>query len=341
MRILVTGGSGFIGSNFIYYYLNKNPKAEIINIDKLTYAGNLDNLTPLLNKSHPHSERHFFVKGDIASTKVVEKIFKKFTPEVVINFAAESHVDRSIQSSKIFIKTNIEGTQILLEASRKNKISKFIQISTDEVYGTLGPKGKFHENHPLLPNSPYSASKAGADLLVRAYYETYKLPIAITRSSNNYGPYQFPEKLIPLFITNAIYDKPLPLYGDGMNVRDWLYVDDNCEAISLILEKGREGETYNIGGECEKTNFEITKAILKYLNKPETLIKFVKDRPGHDRRYALDINKLRNELGWYPKFDFETGIKKTLDWYLKNKSWWEKIKTGKYLTFYKKLYGEI
>ncbi|MDY6861539.1 MAG: dTDP-glucose 4,6-dehydratase [Thermodesulfobacteriota bacterium] len=341
MRILVAGGSGFIGSNFIYYYLKRNPRAEIINIDKLTYAGNLDNLTPLFNKSHPYNKRHFFIKGDIATNKKVEEIFKTFKPDCVINFAAESHVDRSIQNSKLFIKTNIQGTQVLLDASRRNEISKFIQISTDEVYGTLGPKGKFRENHPLLPNSPYSASKAGADLLVRSYYETYKLPVIITRSSNNYGPYQFPEKLIPLFITNAVYDWPLPLYGDGMNVRDWLYVEDNCEAISLILEKGKEGEIYNIGGKCEKTNLEITITILKHLKKPETLIKFVKDRPGHDRRYALDINKIGNELGWQPKFSFETGIKKTLEWYLKNRSWWEKIKSGKYLTYYKKFYKEV
>ena len=341
MRILVTGGAGFIGSNFIYYYLDRNPEAEIINVDKLTYAGNLDNLTPLLNKKHPYSKRHFFIKGDIVTEKIVKRIFKQFKPDIVINFAAESHVDRSIQDSKLFIKTNIQGTQILLEAARKNKVSKFIQISTDEVYGTLGQKGKFREDHPLLPNSPYSASKAAADLLVRAYYETYRLPVIITRSSNNYGPYQFPEKLIPLFITNAIYDKPLPLYGDGSNIRDWLYVEDNCEAISLIIEKGRFGEIYNIGGECEKTNLEITKTILKYLKKPETLIKFVKDRPGHDRRYALDIRKVKSEFGWQPKVDFETGIKKTLDWYIKNKSWWEKIKNGRYLTYYKKVYGEV
>ena len=333
MKLLVTGGAGFIGSNFIRYLHSKYPAYEVINLDTLTYAGNLENLADI------SGERFYrFVKGDIADVSLVRQVFTEGI-EVVVNFAAESHVDRSIEDASSFITTNITGTQVLLEAARAHQVKRFIQISTDEVYGSLGPQGLFTEHSPLSPNSPYSASKAGADHLVRAYYETFRLPVMITRSSNNYGPYQFPEKFIPLFITNALVDEPLPLYGDGLNVRDWLQVEDNCAAIDLVLHRGKEGEIYNVGGNCEKTNLEVVKIILKELNKPESLLRFVKDRPGHDRRYALDTAKIARELGWYPQCSFEEGIRHTIAWYRHHAGWWEKIKSGEYRSYYQKMYG--
>jgi len=333
MKILVTGGAGFIGSNFIRYIHSKYPDYQVINLDNLTYAGNLENLEDISCNSF-----YRFIKGDIADASLVSQVLQEEV-DVLINFAAESHVDRSIEDASSFIRTNILGTHILLEASKKYKVGRFIQISTDEVYGSLGPEGFFTEGSPLHPNSPYSASKAGADHLVRAYYETFKLPVIITRASNNYGPYQFPEKFIPLFITNAIADEPLPLYGDGLNVRDWLHVEDHCSAIGLILHQGEEGEIYNIGSNCEKTNLEVAQIILKELNKPESLIKFVKDRPGHDRRYALDTSKIKQRLGWHPKHSFASGIRHTITWYREHTSWWTKIKSGEYRHYYQRMYG--
>lgn len=339
MKILVTGGAGFIGSNFIHYMLRSYPDIQITNLDKLTYAGNLDNLA-LIEKDSFLSSRYKFIKGDIADARLIDRIMAEGF-DAIINFAAESHVDRSIEDAGIFLKTNVLGTQNLLEGLRKHKIKRFIQISTDEVYGSLGPEGKFTEDSPLMPNSPYSASKASADLICRAYFKTFHLPIIITRCSNNYGPYQFPEKLIPLFITNALEDLSLPLYGDGLNIRDWIHVEDHCRAIDLVLKKGREGEIYNIGGNCEKTNLEITRIILEKLNKPETLITFVKDRPGHDRRYAISMDKIEKELGWKPTFSFEVGIEKTINWYQENSWWWQKIKSGEYRKYYERRYGKI
>jgi len=339
MKILVTGGAGFIGSNFIYYMLRSYPDIQITNLDKLTYAGNLDNLT-IVEKDSFLSSRYKFIKGDIADAGLIDRIMAEGF-DAIINFAAESHVDRSIEDAGIFLKTNVLGTQNLLEGLKKHKIERFIQISTDEVYGSLGSEGKFTEHSPLMPNSPYSASKASADLICRAYFRTFRLPIIITRCSNNYGPYQFPEKLIPLFITNALEDLPLPLYGDGLNIRDWIHVEDHCRAIDLVLRKGREGEIYNIGGNCEKTNLEITRIILEKLNKPETLITFVKDRPGHDRRYAISMDKIEKELGWKPTFSFEVGIEKTINWYQENSWWWQKIKSGEYRKYYERRYGKI
>ena len=338
MKILVTGGAGFIGSNFIHYMVEKYPDYRIICLDKLTYAGNLRNLESVLNK-----ENFRFIKGDICDRELVYRVFKEEKPDVVVNFAAESHVDRSIEDPEIFLKTNIIGTQVLMDACRKYGIKRFHQVSTDEVYGDLPldrPDLKFTEKSPLKPSSPYSASKASADLLVMAYHRTYGLPVTISRCSNNYGPYQFPEKLIPLMIINAIHDRPLPVYGDGRNVRDWIYVKDHCEAIDLIIHKGKEGEIYNIGGENERSNIEVVKMILKELGKPESLIKFVKDRPGHDRRYALDITKMKEEFGWSPKISFEEGLRDTIKWYLENKNWWEEIINGEYTKYYEKMYGE-
>jgi dTDP-glucose 4,6-dehydratase len=339
MKVLVTGGAGFIGSNFIRYMFKTYPDYTIINLDKLTYAGNLENLKDIEEQDQGSEKRYRFIRGDIADSEVVNSIAEKGV-DAIINFAAESHVDRSIENSKVFIETNVLGTQVLLDAALRYKVNQFIQISTDEVYGTLGPTGKFSEATPLSPNSPYSASKTSADLLTRSYFETYGLSTIITRCSNNYGPYQFPEKLIPLFITNALSDKKLPLYGDGLNVRDWIFVEDHCSAIDMVLHHGKPGEVYNIGGNCEKTNLEITKTILKELAKPESLISYVKDRPGHDRRYAIDCTKMCRELGWSQKYDFQTGIKETVKWYLDNKSWWTKIKTGEYLEFYKRWYED-
>jgi len=336
MKLLITGGAGFIGSNFVRHIFNTYPEYQIINLDKLTYAGNLDNLKDIADIAGDGS-RYRFVRGDISDKAVVESILTDGV-DAVINFAAESHVDRSIDDSRIFVDTNVVGTTILLDACLKYKINRYVQISTDEVYGSLGPTGKFSEITPLAPNSPYSASKTSADLFVRAYYETYGMNTLITRCSNNYGPYQFPEKLIPLFITNAYGDNELPLYGDGMNIRDWIFVTDHCRAIDLVLHKGIPGQVYNIGGNEEKDNTEITKTILKAMNKPASLIKYVKDRPGHDRRYAIDDTKIKKELGWTQEYDFETGMNETVKWYLDNKEWWDKIKTGEYLEFYGRWY---
>jgi len=334
MKILITGGAGFIGSNFIRYLRAQHPQYAITNLDKLTYAGNLENLQGLQN-----DERYEFVRGDIADEDLVAGAMARGI-DAVVNFAAESHVDRSIESARDFIRTNVMGTQVLLDAARKHKVGMFVQISTDEVYGSLGPTGRFTEQTPLAPNSPYSASKTGADLLVRSYYATYGFSATITRCSNNYGPYQFPEKLIPLFITNALEGRPVPLYGDGMNVRDWIFVEDHCAAIDAVLHHGKAGEIYNIGGNSERTNIEITRTILQELGKPETLIQYVKDRPGHDRRYAIDCAKICAELGWRPAYDFQSGMQKTIQWYVENQAWWRRIKTGEYLQFYKRWYED-
>jgi len=323
MNILVTGGCGFIGSNFVRYMLNKYKDYKIVNLDLLTYAGNIKSLDDV--KDNPN---YLFVKGDIADNKLVDKIVLENQINVIINFAAESHVDRSITNPDIFIKTNVLGTQNLLEVAKKYKIEKFFQISTDEVYGSLGKTGFFTEKTPLSPNSPYSASKASADLLVMAYHHTFGLPVNITRCSNNYGPYQFPEKLIPLFITNLMEGKKVPLYGDGLNIRDWLFVDDHCSAIDTVLHKGKNGEIYNVGGNNEKTNKYITETVLKYLDKDESFINYVADRLGHDRRYAIDATKIKMELGWQPEYKFEQAIQKTIQWYLDNKKWWQSLKSN-------------
>ena len=320
--MLITGGAGFIGSNFIRYILDKYPDYEIMNLDSLTYCGNLDNLADI--KDNPN---YTFFKGDITDKELVFKIIEDM--DYVLNFAAESHVDRSIENPEIFIKSNIIGTQVLLDAARKYNIKKYLQVSTDEVYGSLGKTGYFKEDTPLAANSPYSASKAGADLMVRAYNKTFDLPVNITRCSNNYGPYQFPEKLIPLMISNALEDKPLPVYGDGKNIRDWLHVYDHCTAIDLVLHKGKVGEVYNIGGNNEKMNIDIVKLILKNLFKGESLIEYVKDRAGHDRRYAIDSSKIQKELGWEPKYNFETGIAETIQWYIDNLEWMDNVKSKK------------
>lgn len=332
MKLLVTGGAGFIGSNFIKYILQKFPHYQIVNLDKLTYAGNLDNLSDI--EDHPDYQ---FVKGDICDSELVNKIMADGV-NALVHFAAESHVDRSIYDPGIFVRTNILGTQVLLESALKFKIDLFLHISTDEVYGSLGKEGSFTESYPLLPNSPYSASKASADLLVRSYFETFRLPAIITRCTNNYGPYQFPEKLIPLFITNALFDLTLPIYGDGLYVRDWLYVEDHCKALDLILHHGKIGEIYNISGGNEKNNLEVTDLILKKLNKPKSLVKHVKDRPAHDRRYSLDCSKIKTQLGWKSSTPFEEGISKTVDWYIAHEGWWQKVKSGEYLKYYEKHY---
>ena len=331
-KILVTGGAGFIGSNFVKYMLDKYSDYEIINLDALTYCGNLENL-----KDIEDMDNYTFVKGDIRDKELVDDLVSKV--DYVINFAAESHVDRSIEDPEIFIKSNVLGTQVLLNAAKNLGVEKYIQISTDEVYGTLGETGYFSESTPLQPNSPYSASKAGGDLITRAYFETFDLPINITRCSNNYGPYQFPEKLIPLMISNALEDKKLPIYGDGKNIRDWLHVYDHCQAIDLVLHEGKLGEVYNIGGHNERQNIQIVKLILEALGKDESLIEFVADRLGHDRRYAIDADKIRNELGWEPKYTFETGIKETIQWYLDNQDWMDQVKSGEYQQYYEKMYS--
>lgn len=314
MRLLVTGGAGFIGSCFIRHILNKYPDYKVINLDALTYAGNIQNLADIENNPN-----YVFVHGNICNKKLVMDLTSQV--DAIVNFAAESHVDRSIAGPEVFIDTNVRGTLNLLQAAKDFGISRYVQISTDEVYGSLGKKGYFSEKTPLAPNSPYSASKASADLLVRSYYETYKLPAIITRCSNNYGPYQYPEKLIPFFITKLLNNEKVPLYGDGLNVRDWLYVYDHCEAIDVVLHKGKIGEVYNIGGNNEKTNIEITKIILGIMNKDENSIQYVEDRLGHDRRYAIDSTKIQTKLGWKPKFTFEEGINQTLNWYLNNQDW--------------------
>ena len=337
MKLIITGGAGFIGSNFIYYELKQHPEDEFICLDKLTYAGNLSSL-----KGAMQQPNFKFVRGDIADRDFVYSLFEAEKPDVVVNFAAESHVDRSILEPELFLKTNVIGTGVLMDACRKYGIKRYHQVSTDEVYGDLPlerPDLFFTEPTPLHTSSPYSASKASADLLVLAYHRTYDLPVTISRCSNNYGPYHFPEKLIPLMIINALHDKALPVYGDGANVRDWLYVEDHCSAIDLIIRQGREGEVYNVGGHNEKSNLDVVKIILKALGKSEDLITFVKDRPGHDRRYAIDPTKMHNELGWLPQTKFEDGIAKTIEWYLDNKHWWQEIISGEYQKYYEKMYG--
>lgn len=338
MKIIVTGGAGFIGSNFVYYELDNYPEDEIICLDKLTYAGNLETLELALK-----NPKFKFVKGDIADRKFVYDLFEAEKPDIIVNFAAESHVDRSIANPEIFLQTNVIGTSVLMDACRKYGIKRYHQVSTDEVYGDLPldrPDLFFIETTPLHTSSPYSASKASADLLVQAYHRTYNLPTTISRCSNNYGPYHFPEKLIPLMIANALNNKKLPVYGKGENVRDWLYVEDHCSAIDLIIRKGKVGEVYNIGGHNERTNLEVVKTIIKELGKSEDLIEFVTDRPGHDRRYAIDPTKIHNELGWLPATKFDDGIKRTIDWYLTHKSWWEKIISGEYKDYYDKMYKD-
>ena len=335
---LVTGGAGFIGSNYIHYMFKKyDNEIRIINVDKLTYAGNLENLKDIEDR-----ENYTFVKADICDSEAIMKIFDENDIDRVVHFAAESHVDRSIENPEIFLKTNILGTQVLLDACRKYGIKRYHQVSTDEVYGDLPldrPDLFFTEETPIHTSSPYSASKASADLLVQAYGRTYKLPISISRCSNNYGPYHFPEKLIPLMIANALNDKPLPVYGEGINVRDWLYVEDHCAAIDLIIRNGKEGEVYNVGGHNEMRNIDIVKLIVKHLGKSEDLITFVTDRAGHDMRYAIDPTKIHHDLGWLPQTKFEDGIQKTIDWYLNNRSWWENIISGEYQQYYEKMYG--
>jgi dTDP-glucose 4,6-dehydratase len=334
MNLLVTGGAGFIGSNFIRYILEKYPEYRVINLDKLTYAGNLENLTGV-----DRDPRYAFEKGDICDKARVQLCILRYEIDVIVHFAAESHVDRSILGAAEFVQTNIVGTNVLLEVAKELKIKRFLQVSTDEVYGSLGATGLFTEETPMHPNSPYSASKASGDMLALAYHHTFGLPVVLTRCSNNYGPYQFPEKLIPLMIANALHDTSLPVYGDGMNVRDWLHVKDHCSAIDEVLHRGRIGEVYNIGGNNEKPNIEIVKLILQNLGKPESLIAYVKDRPGHDRRYAIDSGKIQRELGWQPSYTFEHGIAETIRWYVENQQWWKRIISGEYKEYYKVLYG--
>ncbi len=336
MNIVITGGAGFIGGNFVYYMLKTRPADKIICYDALTYAGNMATL-----KEAAENKNFVFVRGDIADREAVYRLFEEEKPDIIVNFAAESHVDRSIENPEIFLRTNILGTQVLLDACRKYGIKRYHQVSTDEVYGDLPldrPDMFFTEKTNLHTSSPYSASKAGADLLVSAYHRTYGVPTTISRCSNNYGPYHFPEKLIPLMIINALHDKKLPVYGEGLNVRDWLYVEDHCAAISMILQKGKEGEVYNVGGHNEQRNIDVVKIILKELNRSETLIEHVTDRKGHDRRYAIDPTKIMTELGWQPTTKFADGIKLTIKWYLEHKSWWEDIISGEYRDYYAKMY---
>ncbi len=334
-NILVTGAAGFIGSNFVNALLKKRDDIFIVNLDKLTYAGNLENL-----KTSENHKNYRFVKGDIANPELVEYLFQKYNIKFVVNFAAESHVDRSILGSKVFYETNVIGTNVLLETARRFEVERFLQVSTDEVYGSLGATGYFTEKTPISPNSPYSSSKAAADMMVQAFYHTYGMPVLTTRCSNNYGPFQFPEKLIPLMIINTLNGKKLPVYGDGLNVRDWIYVLDHNYAIETVLEKGKIGEVYNIGAKNEMTNIEIVRLILNHLGKGDEMIEYVKDRPGHDRRYAIDNTKIETELGWKPEFSFETAIGETIDWYLNNKEWWQRIISGEYEKYYSQLYGK-
>jgi dTDP-glucose 4,6-dehydratase len=333
MKVLVTGGAGFIGSNFVRHMAEAHPDYQIVNLDLLTYAGNLENLAGL-----EQQENYRFVRGDIADQSLLEELFADGL-EGVVNFAAESHVDRSIEDPAHFLHTNVLGTQALLEMANRFGIKRFLQISTDEVYGSLEGQGRFTEESPLSPNSPYSASKAAADLLCRAYWKTYALPVVVTRCSNNYGPYQFPEKLIPLFITNALADETLPVYGDGLYVRDWIYVGDHCTALDRVLHDGKAGEVYNIGADEERTNLEITQTILENLDKEASLIRHVKDRPGHDRRYAIDSSKIQRELGWRPATPFSEGMSRTVAWYIANDVWWKKVKSGAYREYYERMYG--
>jgi dTDP-glucose 4,6-dehydratase len=332
-RILVTGGCGFIGSNFVRLELESYPDVAIRNLDALTYAGNPENLTDLADNA-----RYRFIHGDVTDRPLVEKVLAEGI-DAIVHFAAESHVDRSIQDSGPFLRTNVIGTQVLLDAAKAAGVARFVQISTDEVYGSLGPTGLFSETTPLAPNSPYSASKAAADMLVRSYVHTFSFPALITRCSNNYGPYQFPEKLIPLFISNAMADKPLPVYGDGMQVRDWIHVADHCRAIDTVLRHGRVGEVYNIGGRCEKPNLEITRTILRLVGKPDSLIRYVADRPGHDRRYAIDCSKIDRELGWRPQVSFDEGLADTIRWYQQHADWTARVRSGEYRDYYRRQYG--
>jgi len=331
MKLLVTGGVGFIGSNSIRHIRQEHPDWEITNLDKLTYAGNLENLKDIQDQPGYH-----FVKGDIADRELVDKLLSQEF-DVIVNFAAESHVDRSILDASPFIETNVKGTQVLLEGAKKHGIKRFIQVSTDEVYGSID-RGRFTEESTLSPSSPYSASKAAADLLCLAYFKTHHMPVIITRCTNNLGPYQFPEKLIPLAITNALEDKPVPVYGDGLNIRDWIFVGDHCRALDAVIQKGKPGEIYNVGGGNEKTNLEIIRKLLELLNKPQSLMQFVTDRPAHDRRYALDCAKISKELGWKPAHSFEKALSATVDWYLKNEPWWRSIKSGEYSKYYEEMY---
>lgn len=334
MNLLVTGGAGFIGSNFVHHMIKFHPEYTIVNYDLLTYAGNLENLKDV--EDHPN---YHFVRGNICNRELLEYVIDHFEIDTIVNFAAESHVDRSITEPDLFVKSNVLGTQTLLDVAKSKKMNKYLQISTDEVYGSLGPDGYFAETTPLAPNSPYSASKASADLMVRAYYETFGMNVNITRCSNNYGPFHFPEKLIPLVVTNALENKVLPVYGDGKNIRDWLYVEDHCAAIDLVLHKGKPGEIYNVGGHNEKQNIDIVELIVDTLGKPRDLIKHVTDRLGHDRRYAIDPTKIETELGWTPQYNFDSGIKETIQWYLDHEDWWRKIKSGEYMDYYNKQYG--
>ena len=338
MKVLVTGGAGFIGGNFVHHMVNKYPDYQIVNLDLLTYAGNLETLKPVEDKPN-----YKFVKGDIADEAFIMDLFEKEKFDVVVNFAAESHVDRSIEDPGIFVQTNVMGTRVLLDASRKFGVKRYHQVSTDEVYGDLPldrPDLFFTENTPIHTSSPYSASKASADLFVLAYHRTFGTPVTVSRCSNNYGPYHFPEKLIPLMISRALADEELPVYGNGENVRDWLHVSDHCEAIDLIIHKGKVGEVYNIGGHNERTNLQVVQTILKALDKPESLIKYVKDRPGHDRRYAIDPTKIETELGWKPKDNFDTAIAQTLQWYLDNEDWWKHIISGEYQNYFAEMYKD-
>jgi len=333
MNILVTGGAGFIGSNHVRLLLDQSDD-RVINLDLLTYAGNLENLAGL--EDNP---RYRFIKGDILDRQLVRRIMNEENIHAVVHFAAESHVDRSVEGPEVFVRTNIMGTEILLEEARRAEVERFVMVSTDEVYGSLGAEGMFTEETPLAPNSPYAASKASSDLMCRSFFKTFGFPVIITRCSNNYGPYQFPEKLIPLMIANALEDKNLPVYGDGQNVRDWLFVEDHCRAIDLVMRQGKVGEIYNIGGCNEMKNLELVELLVEKLGKSRDLITFVKDRPGHDLRYAIDAGKMMRELGWAPTVDFSTGLAQTVNWYLENRTWWEKIRTGQYQEYYNKMYG--
>jgi dTDP-glucose 4,6-dehydratase len=333
--VLVTGGAGFIGSNLVRYLRRERPGWTVVNLDKLTYAGNLESLADLR-----HDDGHIFVRGDIANSDLVEHLCEQYEIEGVLNLAAESHVDRSILGPGIFVETNVSGTQVLLDAARRAGVQRFVQVSTDEVYGSLGSEGRFSESSPLRPSSPYSASKTAADLLALAYHQTYGLDVIVTRCSNNYGPHQFPEKLIPLMIANALEGRKLPVYGDGMHVRDWIHVEDHCAATLAALERGKAGEVYNIGSDNEWPNLQIVQELLRILSKPESLIEHVKDRPGHDRRYAIDARKARAELRWAPRIAFGEGLRRTVDWYLKNRGWCDRVRTGEYRAYYEKNYGD-
>jgi dTDP-glucose 4,6-dehydratase len=335
VNLLLTGGSGFIGSNLVRWLLEHRPGWRVVNLDKLTYAGNPENMADLADRP-----RYRFVRGDIGDGALVRRLIEEEKVEAVMHLAAESHVDRSILSPAVFIETNVGGTQVLLEAAREAKVGRFLHCSTDEVYGSLGETGLFTEESPLQPSSPYSASKAGSDLLALAYAHTFGLPVLITNCSNNYGPYQFPEKLIPLMIANALRDQPLPVYGDGRNVRDWIHVSDHCAGLVAVLERGRAGQVYNLGGSSERRNLEVVHAVLDLLGKPRSLVRFVADRPGHDRRYAIDASKARRELGWEPSRRFEEGLASTVRWYVENRGWWERVMSGEYRSYYQRQYGD-